>query len=1580
MPAKLTPSSISSKSSSHQRLSREVGPPTKLLPLQELVTTLVMQGTKALPLRCALSIDLSAAAHNKFNRPEKRIGDIEDQGEECVDSTFNPTAASRPVDQLDERSANPSPDPPAQHSSQTLGKLLDHLPQTLGGGAAAILPLTLLAASGQNRASVGSESLNPFGTPIIKGTVTAGPVIENHQLWLKVMAADGRLLAEGSIDSKGFFVIPLTEAYTGAVVLQLTDRGLGNDYWDEASKAPRSLSTSLHAIAVIQQNNEVLTVNITPLTDIAAQLMGYDPSRPAEFSANDKQINSINHSLAHFFKLTNENAPITALPVIPVISSSGADQLALANSYGKLLAAIASGTDSLQLSTPAGLSAIVEGLEAQNNSLAFQQNDFGLYAQRILGRGVMATEQSIDQAITLGKTLGLNILPLLNANQVASISAKTFADMSVADLSLFATPQLQALDYSHISLLNSWQINVLISRGLSIVGFGDDGGSSGPPPDTTPPATPSLVLGAGVGDGATSDEALAVSGVVEIQAELGATVELTFTNDNTAASVTQTVTATGAAQAITLTASDLVTLGHGPITVSAVAEDAAGNVSNAATATFTLTASTATIATVATDDVLNSSEKTAGVTVSGTATLASSVTLQWNGVTQNVSVSGLGAWSYLFTSNAFPLTDGATTLTVTPYNAANVAGIAATRTVTFNTAPATMPTINTVSGSDVVSAKAKAAGVTITGTAGTGAQVDVSWNGTQKSTTAAGGTWSVNYATAEIPANGSYTLSATANENGGDPSVANRSVSVQTTIQTVPSFAVLLSHSPAAGNNVAAYSATSGAFYYGSTLSSNKVIWGTTNASRFGNNGVAFTDAGTSSADLFSYDVATGINSLITHNATAGNASAGSASSSFSDITPDGAYVIFNSTDATQFGNNGTAFTDGSTTSLDLFAYEIATGTISLITHNSTAGNTAAGAQASNLSFSRVSNNSQYVIFTAKDASQFGNNGTSFTDGNTSNNDLFAYKLSTGEISLITHDAASAKTSSGSGANLLRAVSANSQYVAFTANDATQFGQAGVAFTDAATSSTDIFIHDLSTGENALVTHNKNAGNGASYGGSDATWSGMTSDSQYVIFTSTDATKFGNNGQAFTDAATLSQDLFAYEISSGILSLLSHSAASTTHSTGPAGFSGISPDGKHVVFNSNNATNFGNNGIAFTDGNTSRPDLFVADLASGETRLVTHNATSGNLSSGAAISSYWTFSSDSKYLVFSAADATQFGNNGISFTDGSTTTTDLFAYEMATGVTRLISHNATSGNLASGNSAAAVVSYSGNRLVSPDGKYVIFSANDATQFGNNGIAFTDTNTSGSDYFSYHFETGAINLITHTSKAGHTEAFAASAGVTIQSFTPDGQYLIFTSTNASQFGNDGVTFTDSATATLDVFSYSLSTGVIRLLNSNSTGLATVGTPTLTSTLDRGITPDGNLIHLGPPSVSDFSNAAGTTFTNGSAAIGALIGIRLNILDLPTAYDNGVSSIDNITTLTSFTIDGYCSANTAVTLKDNDEVVATATSSASGVATFSLTAVSSGNHEYTLWDSTTGMQLSLTPNDYLTGAARLQVVVA
>jgi hypothetical protein len=252
---------------------------------------------------------------------------------------------------------------------------------------------------------------------------------------------------------------------------------------------------------------------------------------------------------------------------------------------------------------------------------------------------------------------------------------------------------------------------------------------------------------------------VAVSGT----AEAGASVAVTW------GTTTKTVTATGGNWTANFASADLPA--DGDTSVSAVATDLAGNVSGAGTKVVTVDTAVASplVAAVATDNVVNGAEKTAGVAVSGTAEAGASVAVTWGATTKTVTATG-GNWTANFASAEVP-TDGNTSVSALATDVAGNVSVAGTKAVTVDTAVAA-PVVAAINMDNFVNAAEKTAGVSVSGTAEAGASVAVTWGATTKTVTATGGNWTANFASTDVPADGDTSVSTVATDVAGNVSAA----------------------------------------------------------------------------------------------------------------------------------------------------------------------------------------------------------------------------------------------------------------------------------------------------------------------------------------------------------------------------------------------------------------------------------------------------------------------------------------------------------------------------------------------------------------------------------------------------------------------------------------------------------------------------------------------------------------------------------------------------------------------------------------------------------------------------------------
>jgi hypothetical protein len=186
--------------------------------------------------------------------------------------------------------------------------------------------------------------------------------------------------------------------------------------------------------------------------------------------------------------------------------------------------------------------------------------------------------------------------------------------------------------------------------------------------DATPPAAPAVVTAAAAQNLAV---ATGSSGAVTVSAELGSSIRVVFTTAN--GTISKSLTATGATQAVVLTTNDLAALGNGIVNVSATATGGVSGSSQSSTASFvidTAAPAAAQLSVVATDQVVDILEQAQGVTFAGTAEANAQVAVQWGASSKTVNANGSGAWSALFASADVPA-DGARAATITVSDAAN---------------------------------------------------------------------------------------------------------------------------------------------------------------------------------------------------------------------------------------------------------------------------------------------------------------------------------------------------------------------------------------------------------------------------------------------------------------------------------------------------------------------------------------------------------------------------------------------------------------------------------------------------------------------------------------------------------------------------------------------------------------------------------------------------------------------------------------------------------------------------------------------------------------------------------------------
>ena len=181
-------------------------------------------------------------------------------------------------------------------------------------------------------------------TSVIKGVVTAGPLIEGHGLVLEVYSDKGKLLGPLDIQSDGSFRFELP-GYQGLVMVRVVDTNDGDDYDDELS-GDKDLTTNLRALVALNDESGEIVVNPSPLTEILTRNVlgdeGADDTKSVAELLEDitaEDLEAANALLVKALKLS-EGTDVVADTPHAVNAEGYEDASATAQALGQALAAI----------------------------------------------------------------------------------------------------------------------------------------------------------------------------------------------------------------------------------------------------------------------------------------------------------------------------------------------------------------------------------------------------------------------------------------------------------------------------------------------------------------------------------------------------------------------------------------------------------------------------------------------------------------------------------------------------------------------------------------------------------------------------------------------------------------------------------------------------------------------------------------------------------------------------------------------------------------------------------------------------------------------------------------------------------------------------------------------------------------------------------------------------------------------------------------------------------------------------------------------------------------------------------------
>ncbi|WP_115735123.1 BapA-related adhesin SiiEA [Escherichia coli] len=452
---------------------------------------------------------------------------------------------------------------------------------------------------------------------------------------------------------------------------------------------------------------------------------------------------------------------------------------------GKNYTASVAGDGSWTATVPAAdLAALPEGSASAQASVS-----------NINGNSASAVHSySVDSSaptIIINTVASDNIVNASEADAGVTVSGSTTAEAGQIVTVTLNSPTVQTYQAT-VQADGSWSINIpaadlaaLTDGSHTLTATVND--KAGNPASTThnlavdltvPVLTINTIAGDDIINATEHGQALVISGS-STGGEAGDVVSVTL-NSKT---YTTTLDASGN-WSVGVPAADVTALGSGPQTVTATVTDAAGNSDNEThTVTVNLTAPTIGINTIATDDVINATEKSADLQISGTSNqpAGTTITVTLNGQNYTATTDASGNWSTTVPASAVGAL-GEASYTVTA-NVTDSAGNSnsASHNVQVNTA---LPgvTLNPVASDDIINAAESGVAQTISGQvtgAAAGDTVTVTLGGKTYTATVQGNlSWSVDVPAADIQAigNGDLTVNASVTNGVGNTGSGSREI------------------------------------------------------------------------------------------------------------------------------------------------------------------------------------------------------------------------------------------------------------------------------------------------------------------------------------------------------------------------------------------------------------------------------------------------------------------------------------------------------------------------------------------------------------------------------------------------------------------------------------------------------------------------------------------------------------------------------------------------------------------------------------------------------------------------------------
>jgi Tol biopolymer transport system component len=595
---------------------------------------------------------------------------------------------------------------------------------------------------------------------------------------------------------------------------------------------------------------------------------------------------------------------------------------------------------------------------------------------------------------------------------------------------------------------------------------------------------------------------------------------------------------------------------------------------------------------------------------------------------------------------------------------------------------------------------------------------------------------------------------------------------------------------------------------------------------------------------VFLHDLTGGTTTLVSHRASDHTAMANARSDAF-DMTPDGRFVLFESS-ATDLVAGAT---DGNNLG-DVFVWDRTSGAVEMGSHVPGVATTAGNSLSRPVS---ITPDGRFVLFN----SIASNLVSGITDTNSSI-DVFVWDRSSNTVGLVSESAVFPGITPSEGTEGL-GLSDDGRFVLLRGSSPDL-----VAGATDVNGLEDLVLVDRSNGSRQLVSH---AAGQPLVAANEMSFRGLLSaDGRFVVWSS-EATNLvpsvGNSNQVYrfdrttglvehlsktpdgdpalgdhrpvalsfdgrhvalvssSTSLTLgldanaADDAFLVDGNGPSTTLASRSVSQPTERLGRSSSTihGLSDDGRFVLFSTSDASVY----PELVDANGG-PDVFRLDRHRDEIVLVSHAAGQPNQTAAASDTTGYALSSNGHFALFSSR-----ATNVVPGTTDGNGSADLFVADLKNGLVSLVTHRA-------GQPLVTASGVHSGYALSADGRYVLLRSN-SEELDGAGVGAGATQR----VFLHDRSTGSTVLASHASSSATARPNGSALPVGL---TPDGRFATFASAATDLVA--GITDTNAA---LDTFVFDRTSGVVELLSPSATAMAATGNA---RSMPVAITPNGRFV--------------------------------------------------------------------------------------------------------------------------------------